>query len=272
MRSIPWIAVLVTVSLLAHAASSIAADPYTNPLQLSPSNLIFTKVSFNGRDALALIDSGSFRAVQLSSTLARELGIVLTETTRIATRHDGRPLFLKSGRIDRLAIGSYEKRNVEIDVIEGDIEAIAGQVGTRFDAILGWGFLSQYHTVLDLKSLSMQLSESPLQTGVETFRMSYAIVSGVPVIKGAIGPQEATFLFDTGAPMSNLDLGVAGAPEGEKVVKEVLLGRSRVTLEFRVKDLSVIRKSLGCIGVIGNNLLRGRTVYIDTASKLIHLY
>ena len=72
--------------------------------------------------------------------------------------------------------------------------------------------------------------------------------------------------------MSNLDLRVAGAAEGEKVVKEVLLGRSRVALEFRVKDLSVIKKSLGCIGVIGNNLLKGRTIYIDTTSRIIHLY
>ncbi len=92
------------------------------------------------------------------------------------------------------------------------------------------------------------------------------------MIKGAIGPQEASFLFDTGAPISNLDIGVAGAPEGENVVKEVVLGRSRVALEFRVKDLSVIRRSLGCIGVLGNNLLRGRTIYIDTASRIIHLY
>ncbi len=267
----PVSTILLAAALLLPAISS-AAEPSSTPLQLSPPNLIFTRVSIDGRDVLALIDSGSFRAVQLSSTLARDLGLALTGTMRIATRHDGKPLFLKSGRVNRLAIGRYEKRNVEVDVIEGDIENIARQVGTAFEAILGWGFLSQYHTVLDLKNLSMQLSDTPLPVGPYTFRMSYIVASGVPVIKGAIGTQDARFLFDTGAPVSNLDLGVAGAPEGEKVLKEVFLGHSRVALEFRVKNLSVVRKSLGCVGVLGNNLLKGRTVYIDTAGKVIHLY
>ncbi len=263
--------VLLAVVLLLPAISS-SAETSSTPLQLSPPNLIFTRVSVDGRDVLALIDSGSFRAVQLSSTLARDLGLALTGTTRMAIRHDGKPLLLKSGRVDRLAVGGREKRNVEIDVIESDIEAIARQVGTRFDAILGWGFLSQYHAVLDLKNLMIQLSDKPQRVDPFTFDMSYLVASGVPVIMGAIGARDARFLFDTGAPISNLDLGVAGAPEGEKVLREVFLGHSRVALEFRVKDLKVIRKSLGCVAVLGNNLLKGRTVYIDPAGKIIHLY
>ncbi len=263
--------VLLAIVLLLPVPSP-AAETASTPLQLSSPNLIFTRASIDGRDVLALIDSGSFRAVQLSSTLARDLGLALIGTPRMAIRHDGKPLLLKSGHVDRLAVGGHEKRNVEIDVIEGDIEAIARQVGTRFDAILGWGFLSQYYAVLDLKNLSMQLSDTPLRVDPFTFDMSYAVTSGVPVIKGAIGAQDARFLFDTGAPMSNLDLGVAGAPEGERVLREVLLGHSRVALEFKVKDLRVIRKSLGCVGVLGNNLLKGRTVYIDPAVKMIRLY
>jgi hypothetical protein len=263
---------VLLAAVLLQPGISWSAETFSATLQLSPPNLIFTRVSIDGRDVLALIDSGSFRAVQLSSTLARDLGLALTGTPRMAVRQDGKPLFLKTGRVDRIAVGGHEKRNVEIDVIEGDIESIARQVGTAFDAILGWGFLSQYHTVLDLKNLSMQLSTTPVPLGPFTFDMSYVVISGVPVIKGAIGARDARFLFDTGAPMSNLDLGVAGAPNGEKVLKEVFLGHSRVALEFKVKDLKVIRKSLGCVGVLGNNLLKGRTAYIDPARKIIHLY
>jgi hypothetical protein len=270
MRRPARIVILAAVLLL--PAVSFAADVYVNPLRLAPSNLIFTHVAIDGKAVLALIDTGSFRAIQLSSTLARDLGLTLTQTTRIATRHDGKPLFLKSGRVDRFTIGTYERRNVEIDVIEGDIEGITGQVGMEFQAIVGWGFLSRYHTVLDLKNLSMQISEGFLPVPYNAFTMTYVVTSGVPVIKGAIGAQEARFLFDTGAPMSTLDLGVAGTQDGEKVLREVLLGRSRVALEFQAKDLSVIKKSLGCVGIIGNNLLRGRTVYIDTTGNGIHLY
>jgi hypothetical protein len=254
------------------ASPSYAATVHKNAIQISPYNLIFTKIKINGTEFLALIDSGSFRTVELSSTLAKELKLSLTETTKVARRYEGKDFYLKSGRIDSLVIGDYEKRNAEIDVIEGDIENISRQVNTKFEAILGWGFLSQYYTLLDYKNLSMQFSEAPIALGNDRLSINYTVVNNVPVIKGLLGNQAVNLLFDTGAPMCNIDLGAVGAAKGEKVSKEVIIEKNTLSLEWRVKDLSAIKKSLDCVGVIGNNFLQSYAVYFDTRNKVIHLH
>jgi hypothetical protein len=265
-------ATLIAAFLLLVAFPSYAALVHKNPIQISPYNLVFTKIKINGKEILALVDSGSFRTVELSSTLANELKLSLTETTKVARRYEGKDYPLKSGRIDMLAIGDYEKRNVEIDVIEGDIENISKQVNTNFEAILGWGFLSQYYALIDYKNLSLQFSESPITLGNEKLSINYLVSNNVPVIKGLIDNQPVNLLFDTGAPMCNIDLSIASAPKGEKVSKAVVIEKDKLLLEWRVKDLSAIKKSLDCVGVIGNNLLKGYAVYFDTKNKVIHLH
>jgi hypothetical protein len=83
--------------------------------------------------------------------------------------------------------------------------------------------------------------------------------------------EEVNLLFDTGAPTCNLDLDLANAPKGQKVSRELTLAERRFTLEFRARDLAVIRKSMGCGGVIGNNFLSQYSVYFDPGAKVIHL-
>lgn len=249
-----------------------AANLYRNPIQLSAANLVFTKVQVNGREVLALIDSGSFRTIGLSATLAEELKLTLTDTTKIARRYEGKNFYLKKGQIESLKIGEYERRDLEVDVTEGDIEGISKQVGTDFGMILGWGFLSQFQFVVDYKNLSLQFGDSPVDTGQDRLRINFSVTGGVPVIKGLIDGQEMNLLFDTGAPACNLDAGVANAAKGEKVAKEAVIEKTKFPLEWRVKDLSAIKSSLNSSGVIGNNFLKDYAVYFDTKNKVIHLY
>jgi len=251
-----------------------AAPVYHATLELSDYNLLFTPVKINGHEARALIDSGNYRAVQLSSTLAQSLKLALTKTDETLKHHEGKDLSLATGRIDSLAVGDYEQRDVEVGVIEGDIEKIAAQVGTKFDVILGWGFISRFHMLLDYKRLSMRFSARPLATGASAFSLKYSLVNRAPVVRGSVGPgnvEEVNFLFDTGAPTCSLDLDLANAPKGAKVSRDLTLAERRIPLEFRAKDLTVIRKSLGCVGVIGNNLLMQYAVYFDPDAKMIHL-
>lgn len=250
------------------------AQVYRATLELSAYNLLFAPIKINGQETLALIDSGHYRAVQLSSTLAQSLKLALTKTDETPRHHEGKDLSLESGRIERLAIGDYEQRDVEVGVIEGDVEKIAAQVGTKFDAILGWGFISQFHMLLDYKKLSMQFSKQPLAVGADALGFKYSVVNNAPVVRGSIGQEnaeEVSFLFDTGAPMCNLDLDIANAPRGAKISRDLTLASRRFTLEFRVKALAVIKKSLGCVGVIGNNLFRQYAVYFDPGANVIHL-
>lgn len=261
-------AVLFPMSAFAQSQITV----HKNAIQISPYNLIFTKIKVNGREILALVDSGSFRTIELSSTLAKELSISLTETTKVARRYEGKGFYLKRGQIDSFAIGDYGKRNVEIDVIEGDIEDISRQVNTSFEAILGWGFLSQFYTLVDYKNLSLQFSEIPITLSNKKTSINYSVVNNVPVVKGFIDSRQINLLFDTGAPMCNIDMSLVSVLKGEKVSKDVIIEKNKFSLEWRVKDLSAIKKSLDSVGVIGNNLLKDYAVYFDTKNKVIYLH
>ncbi len=88
-------AVFLVIILLMSSPSFYAATVYKNAIQISPYNLIFTRVKINGKEVLALIDSGSFRTVELSSTLAQKLKIPLVETTKVVRRYEGKDFYLK---------------------------------------------------------------------------------------------------------------------------------------------------------------------------------
>ena len=266
-KAIITVAILMMVML-----PSYAATVYKNAIQISPYNLIFTKIKINGREVLALIDSGSFRTLQLSSTLAQELKIPLTETTKVVRRYEGKDFYLKSGQIDSLGVGNYKGQKVAIDVLESDIENISKQVNTNFEAVLGWGFISQFYTEIDYKNLSMQFGKSPLKSHKDKLSINYAVVNNAPVVKGTIDNQAVNLLFDTGAPMCNLHVGIAGAPKNEKVLKDLQIDSNKFSLEWRVKDLTAIKKSLNSVAVIGNNFLKSYAVYFDTKNKVVHLY
>src|SRR5262249_54379334 len=70
---------------------------YRATLEFTDYNLLFTRVKINGQESRALIDSGSFRAIQLSSTLAQSLKLALTQTDKMAKRYEGKDLSLASG-------------------------------------------------------------------------------------------------------------------------------------------------------------------------------
>ncbi len=240
-----------------------AEEVYKTPIRLTPYNLIFTDVKVNGKSVVALIDTGSFRSVQISSTLAQQLGIPLTETKVTMKRYGGKPMPLKQGIAHSLAIGKWHKEIVPVDVSEGDVESISEQVHTDFQVILGWGFFSQFHTLLDYKKLMWSFSTKPFKHDKPQLEFDFTVVGNVPVVNGKLDDKEVNFLLDTGAPVSNLDIDTFKLFTGEKTEHKVELGEGSFPLEFRGWDLSVIRKTLKCQAVLGTNFLSKYRVLID---------
>ncbi|HSS20417.1 MAG TPA: retropepsin-like aspartic protease [Pyrinomonadaceae bacterium] len=240
-------------------------------IQLSSYNLIFTKVRVNGREVLALIDSGSSRPLEISSHLAQELSIPLIEDkTRTIRGHDGKPFYLSRGRLQSFVIGDSEKKDIDIEVAGEHLVDIAKQVNTTVEVLIGWGFLSRGYVVIDYPHLTLELSDQPMETGGGDLHLGYSVVNNVPIVRGAMDDGEINLLFDTGAPMSNIDASYVQVEIGGKVTKETVLGNHKVSLEWRVKDLSVIKGSLGCTGVIGNNFLSRYRLYFDTKNKVVY--
>lgn len=276
LSRVAWLFIIVVTSpcLAAHRqAASPDRRVYQASIQLSPARLIYTTVKVNGKEALALVDTGSSQAIKLSSRLAEELNIPLTEdSTRKVRGYDGKQFYVKKGYVKTIAVGDYEVHDAPVGVTEGQVESIAKQIKADIEVILGWEFLSQNYFVVDYKQSLLRLSSRPIDLGKSKMSFSYAVVNYVPVITGAFDKDEVKLLFDTGAPVSNIDSGYANDEPGKRVTREITIGENKLPLEWRVKDLSVIKKSLGCSGVIGNNFLDKFTVYFDTGNKVIQLY
>jgi hypothetical protein len=258
----------------AHSQSIPASqNVYRSEIQLSQYNLIFTKVKINGSEALAMIDSGAYYTAQISLKLAHRLGIALSEDQTDRVRDiNGKIIHPMAGSIASLSIGDYELRDLRVQVVEGQIERIANQVSTEFEVTLGWGMLSRSYLVVDYKRLRLMFSDNPIDLGQSQINIGYEVVNRVPTVRGAFSEDDVRLLFDTGAPRCSIDTEYAKVPAGEIIAKQLSLAGNKLPLEWRVRDLSAIRKSTGCLGVIGNNFLKSYAVYFDPKNKIIKLH
>ena len=97
--------------------------------------------------------------------------------------------------------------------------------------------------------------------------------NGVPVIEGVhIDTMKTSFLFDTGAPMCNIDVSIVRFElPGATVSKVIRINQLSFEPIFRVMDLDIIKQRAGCTGVLGNNFLADYTVCINRTHKTIYL-
>ena len=266
---------LLLVMLLLYAGTAVAGDTeiYSAAVQLSSFNLLFTKVTINDREVLALVDFGSSNAIELSSSLAGRLAIPLGNAPVKATVHDNNDHLSQTGKIKLFAMGDYEERNTTVTVRRDHIEAIAARLNTSFDVIIGWGFFSRFDVLLDYKNSFLQFSNTPFKCPGSKYRFGYAVKNGVPVIEGVhIDTLKTNFLFDTGAPMCNIDVSLARFElPGATVSKVIRINQLSFEPIFRVMDLDIIKQSAGCTGVLGNNFLADYTVCINRGQKTIYL-
>jgi hypothetical protein len=180
---------------------------------------------------------------------------------------------LQNGKIKVFGLGDFEERNVTVEVTRDHIESIAARVNTSFDVIVGWGFFSKFDVLLDYKNSFLQFSHTPFKCPGSKYRFGYAVKNGVPVIEGVhIDTVRTDFLFDTGAPMCNIDVSIARFENpGATISKIIKINQHSFEPIFRVMDLDIIKQSANCKGVLGNNFLADYTVCINRAQKTIYL-
>src|SRR5258708_40059376 len=81
-----WLALGLAVACLAVAARG---QPHQAQVTVSAYGLIFIPCEGEGRKVLALVDTGSFRSIQISSSLANQLNLPLSETGEVMSRYSG---------------------------------------------------------------------------------------------------------------------------------------------------------------------------------------
>ncbi|MEO6626175.1 MAG: aspartyl protease family protein [Burkholderiaceae bacterium] len=248
---------------LAWPQETLAADVVA--LQVTDYPLSFVPISIDGEPVRALLDSGSSTALRLSARLAARLNLALTPRPNDFVHGlDGRRIALQHGRIQRFSVGPITQEAVEVEVAGERIEGIAAQVGTAFDAVLGWGFLSRWYFVLDYPARRLLLASSAgAPAAMQGMQVSVVTTQGLPVLQGRIGDAPAGLLLDTGAPMCNIDQALSGAPSGSVVTRDLTVGNLRLPIQWRVKDLSAQRRAVDTAGTLGNNFLMRYTITFD---------
>lgn len=264
--------------LLAGAGGSLhgpAAPPdvFRDSVQISPYGLVFVQAIVNGHAELALLDTGSSSTLEMSPALAQELAIPLSaDTQRTIRGHDGRAFPAQWGRADSVSLAGYVVRNVSFDVPGDRVDGIAQEVGTPFRLIVGWGFVSRFRMLLDYTHRSIEVSDLPITRRHARLTVDYDDDHLVPVVHARMDTMALRLLVDTGAPMCSLGPERAGGPVLQPAERKIRLGRARVGAEWRVQDLSVIRRGLNCDGVIGNNLLSRYAISFDPIAKRMRWY
>lgn len=253
---------------LASTTAAPAVGHEASAIKLSDYGLPFVPADVAGRPAVALIDTGSARTVQLSTTLADAAGVLLDDAAPTTQRYSGaRPA--RRGRLAGLSVAGETFRDLSVDVSAGDIEQISAQVRTPFDVILGWPFLKAAGFALDFPRRRFALAGS---ASAPARFMLPLVRQDLPVVAGLLADEEARFLVDTGAPMSNLDIAAAGSAALNAVVsRPVAIGGLVRDLAFRVKDLTALRDGAGCQAVIGNNLLGGHELRATPGATVLEL-
>jgi len=266
---------LLTGVLLLCAAGATAQVPevYSAAVQLSSFNLLFAKVTINDHQVLALVDCGSPHSIEISSSLAMKLGVQLSNVPVKTPAPENERFALQSGKIKTFGLGDFEAKNVTVETTRDHIEKIAARINASFDVIVGWGFFSKYDVLLDYKNSFLQFSNEPFKFNSGKYHFGYAVKNGVPVIEGVhIDTMKTSFLFDTGAPMCNIDVSIARFElPGATVSKVIKINQLSFEPIFRVMDLDIIKQRAGCTGVLGNNFLADYTVCINRTQKTIYL-
>jgi hypothetical protein len=235
-------------------------------------SLPFTVITVNGVKVQAMIDTGSFQRVQLSSTLAAKLNLQTAESDATQRRYGQNAKRVAHAVVDELAVGDYREAHAPVAIVEGDLERIAAQTGVPFDAILGWGFWSAFETELDAKAHAIRFSREPFaHSGTPAATLDYREVNRAPVVDANLGGVHTTALFDTGAPVSTIDTTGFSLQPGTKVERRLQAGTLDLITTFRAKDLAAMKAGVHASAVIGNDILADYVVAWAPARRQIVL-
>jgi aspartyl protease len=244
--------------------------PFAVPLTVTAYGLAYVPIEVGGARALALVDTGSFMPLEISHRLARRLRVTLRPTDQIAAGYDFEKTRVFEGSV-ALRIGAFRERSTTAAVVGDTLEQTERLVGTPFDAVIGWGFLRKYYTLIDYRLQRFQFDARPFTGRGYRIAVRFRDENDAPLIDGSVDGKPTTLLLDTGAPHCTLDSVTFALPPRALVERSLTIGDSTQRLQVFARDMSVNRP-LGVDGIVGTNLLDRYAVAIDPHDGLVELF
>jgi hypothetical protein len=230
-----------------------------------------------------MIDFGDPHVLQLATSFIDDHGIAVEPTGQKAMYADGTSFDLLEGQVSRVEIGGEMFEALRFGSSPGEIDAVAEQVGTPFQAVVGWGFFGNRRFVLDYAESRFELGlrKCPAGSIVSLLRVPF---SSYLMLEGRLANRDVRFLLDTGSPLNALHSGLFddSAGSGKPVLIDHLKGQVsgqtlpvifddwQHTTAFERRDLSAL-ESLGVQAILGAPFLSSVQLCHEPADGLIHL-
>jgi len=245
------------------------------PFEISDYGLIFTDVVINGEKVKAMIDFGQPHLLMISSSLVEKQGITTTKSDKVGYDINGNEMVFLEGTTNELRIQDLSIKSVAFSTSPNEMESVSEQIGTRFDAALGWGFFSKYFFTMDYSGEEITLFTAPQQLE-GSFEVPYAKNGSYMMLNTQLGKKPAKLIIDTGAPASTLhdDFSKEVVPIKNKYGQpaqtlKTTIGPKTVDIEFELRDLSVL-EPLKVVGIIGGDLLQHYIISIDPNKQTMY--
>ena len=233
-------------------------------LERNQFGFIFTSIIVNGQAVKALIDFGDPNILQLSSRFTKENNIAVEATNGQAMHVDGSTFSIDKGLTDLVKIGNWAHEDVAFKSSPGEIESVSEQIGTHFDAVLGWGYFKQYFTAMYYAKNTFVLSKVKPQINEILLRKPYNTNSNYLSVEVDIDEEKANFILDTGSSYSFIDSTYVTQRDIDTL--EFKLGENDLLLQLQPMDLSILRQ-INAVGIIGADFLNKYEILIDPFEK-----
>lgn len=247
-------------------AQTLSTTNNVNTLKLerNPYGFIFTTIEINGQSVKALIDFGDPSQLQLSGSFAEQQQIPLEATGEMMMHIDGSTFSVNKGVVNTLSIGEWQYEKIEFRSSPGEIEFVAEQIGTSFNAVLGWGYFSRYYTLMNYAQNIFELSIDKPAVDEVLYEQAYLKKSNYLSLAIDLGEAQGNFILDTGSTDSFIDSTYVQDLKLENL--NLTVGAAELPLQLQVQDLSVL-KPIHAVGIIGADFLSNYEILLDPFEK-----
>ena len=248
--------------------------------EISDYNLLFTKVEINGKAYTALIDFGDFAEFQLSTKLIEELGLKTEKTDILISDVNGNQYALEKGSISELKVGGITEKNITFFSAKNEIDNVSKQVGTDFQIAIGFGYFKSRNFKLDFQENTIEFLNSTTESNnfTSTVNKDYGYFIGT---FKSIDNQPVNLLFDTGTPISKIDLNQYQSQLKDSTVVfqntafpsnllKLKSGNETIILNMENSNLNEL-KPLNVIGIYGVNDMKGKIFTYNTKNNELNI-
>lgn len=240
----------------------------TNVIKFESSDygLIFTMIKVNGHKVKAMIDFGDPHKLQISSKLVSSLDIETDKAGYQVSDITGNTWDVYKGIAEELVVGSWTENDIAFTFQYDEMEGVSLQIGTEFNAVLGWAYFKNYFTEIDYANREIILYQK-LDISKDTkLQVPYKIEASQLLFKAFIGEQQYIMMIDTGSPVTVVHTDLIKDLENEFL--RFKLGGENVELNAYGQDLSLL-SDMGVAVILGGDFLRQYKMIINPEEEVL---